>query len=186
MHEVTDMLDLLHNLMLPKASWIGALQASGVRIELVCDKELFQAVEDGIRVGVCLPNQNHAVANDPRTVEHEPARLDSIIGYWDANSLYPWAMCQPLAIRGYWQLQEGIEQTVRSRCEHFVEDTPPGLFVDVTIEVPEELHDELDLAPTRKGPVGEGKTLKLFPNSGDSGYTSTSRCSQPTRGKAGG
>ena len=163
MYEVTDGLDLLHNLTLPKASWIGALKKSGVRIELVCDEELFQAVEDGIRGGVCLPYQNHAVANDPRTVEHDPARPDSIIGYWDANSLYPWAMCQPLAIRGYRQLQEDIEQTVRSRCEHFVEDTPTGLFVDVTIEVPEELHDELDLAPTRKGPLGEGKTVKLFP-----------------------
>ena len=87
MCEVTDGLDLLHDLTLPKASWVGALKKSGVRIEPVCDEELFQAVEDGIRGGVCLPCQKH----DPRTVEHDPARPDSIIGYWDANSLYPWS-----------------------------------------------------------------------------------------------
>ena len=163
MYEVTGGLDLLHNLTLPKASWIGALKKSKCRVELVCDEELFQAVEDGIRGGVCVPYQSHAVANDPRTAEYDPARPDSIIGYWDANSLYPWAMCQPLAVRGYRQLHDNLEETVRSRSEHFVEDTPTGLFVDVTIEVPEELHDELDLAPTRKGPVPGGKVTKLYP-----------------------
>ena len=58
MCEVTDGLDLLHNLTLPKGSWIGVLKKSGVRIELVCDEELPQAVEDGIRGGVWLPYQN--------------------------------------------------------------------------------------------------------------------------------
>ena len=104
MFEVTDGLDLLHNLTLPKASWIGFLKKSGARIELACDEELHEAVEDGIRGGVCLPCQNHAVANDPRTSEHDPAKPDSIIGYWDANSLYSWAMSQPLATRGYKKL----------------------------------------------------------------------------------
>ena len=128
---------------------MGFLKKSGARIELVCDEELHEAVEDGIRGGVCLPCQNHAVANDPRTSEHDPAKPDSIIGYWDANSLYSWAMSQPLATRGYKKLQDDLEQLVRSRCEHFVEDTPTGLFVDVTIRVPVELRDDLDLAPTR-------------------------------------
>ena len=45
-------------------------------------------------------------------------------------------MPQPLAIRGYKKLQGDLEQLVKSRCEHFVEDTPTGLFVDVTISVP--------------------------------------------------
>ena len=36
-------------------------------------------------VAVCLPYQNHAVANDPRASEYDPAKPDSIIGYWDAN-----------------------------------------------------------------------------------------------------
>ena len=57
-------------------------------------------MEDGIRGGVCLPYQNHAVANDPRTVEHDPARPDSIIGYWDANSLGPCASRSPSAATG--------------------------------------------------------------------------------------
>ena len=163
MREVTG-LDLLHSLTLPKASWLGFLRKSAVKIELVCDEELHQAVEDGIRGGVCVPYQSHAVANDPRA-EHDAERPDSIIGYWDANSLYPWAMMMPLALRNYRQLHDDLEQTVRSRCEHFVEDTPTGLYIDATIRVPVELHDELDLAPARKGPIG--KTEKLYPYLGE-------------------
>ena len=60
MREVTG-LDLLHSLTLPKASWIGALKKSGVRIELVCDEELFQAVDIVNQVAAKVPSGEVAV-----------------------------------------------------------------------------------------------------------------------------
>ena len=87
-------IDLLHNLTLPKASWVGMLKSTKVHIELVTDQELYDDIEAGIRGDVCVPYQSHAVANDPRV--QETTEPHSFIGYWDASSLYPWAMMQRL------------------------------------------------------------------------------------------
>ena len=106
-------IDLLHNLTLPEASWVGMCKSTKVHIELVTAQELYDDIEAGIRGGVCVPYQSHAGANDSRvettvqettaqeTTVQETTEPHSFIGYWDAHSLYPWAMMQRLPIRGY-------------------------------------------------------------------------------------
>ena len=48
-------IDLLHNLTLPKASWVGMLKSTKVHIEIVTDQELYDDIEAGTRGGVCVP-----------------------------------------------------------------------------------------------------------------------------------
>ncbi|MGV2388229.1 MAG UNVERIFIED_CONTAM: DNA polymerase [Microcystis novacekii LVE1205-3] len=157
-------IDLLHNLTLPKASWVGMLKSTKVHIELVTDQELYDDIEAGIRGGVCVPYQSHAVANDPRV--QETTEPHSFIGYWDANSLYPWAMMQRLPIRGYKRYEcDDMDGFLQARLRDYDEDAPVSWYFVVDMMVPDHLHDTLDLAPTRKGEI-DG-VVKLFPYLGE-------------------
>ena len=147
-------IDLLHNLTLPKASWVGMLKSTKVHIELVTDQELYDDIEAGIRGGVGAPYQNHAVANDPRV--QETTEPHSFIGYWDANSLYPWAMMYPC---------DDMDAFLQARLRDYDEDAPVSWYSVVDMMAPDHLHDTLDLAPTCKGEI-DG-VVKLLPYLGE-------------------
>ena len=142
------------------------LTSTKVHIELVTDQELYDDIEAGIRGGVCVPYQSHAVANDPRV--QETTEPHNFIGYWDANSLYPWAMMQRLRIRGYKRYEcddmDGFLH-LQARLRGCDEDAPVSWYFVVDTMVPDHLHDALDLAPTRKGEI-DG-VVKLFPSLGE-------------------
>ena len=159
-------IDLLHNLTLPKASWVGMLKNTKVRIELVCEDQLYQDVEASIRGGVCVPYQSHALANDPRSSEFNPSRPESIIGYWDATALYSYAMSQRLPLRDYQRVEcDDMLGFLQARFEDYSDDHYLGWLFVVDMHVPEHLHDSMDLAPTCKGPI-DG-TVKLYPYLGE-------------------
>ena len=74
----------------------------------------------------------------------------------DANSLYPYAMTQPLPSGLYTKCElaptsEDRVRHVRELAHYYAGNT--AYFVEVTFTVPERLHDFLDYAPLAKGTV---------------------------------
>jgi hypothetical protein len=83
-------LDPAHYYSLPGLSWDAALKYSGVKLDLIVDIDMYQLVERGLRGGVSMISHRYAEASPSR----------SLI-YLDANSLYSWAMCQPLPVSDF-------------------------------------------------------------------------------------
>ena len=127
---------------MPKASWVGMLKSTKVHIELVTEQELYDDIEAGIRGGVCVPYQSHAVANDPRV--QEATESHSFIGYADANSLYPWAMMQRLPIRSYKRYEcDDMNGFLQARLRDYDEDAPVSWCFVVDMMVPEQARENL-------------------------------------------
>ena len=78
-------LDPVHYYSLPGLSWDAALRHSGVKLDLIVDIAIYQMVEQGLRGGISMSSHRHAEAS-----------VDCSLIYLDANSLYAWAMSQPL------------------------------------------------------------------------------------------
>ena len=53
-------------------------------------------IEQGIRGGISVCSDRYKKANNPYVNTHDPAMPSSYIGYWDCNSLYASAMCEPM------------------------------------------------------------------------------------------
>lgn len=88
-------------------------------------EDMFNMVLGGIRGGIV-----QSVMRDAKTTSTVDIR------YFDANSLYPWAMRQPLPVGGY----EWCDVTLKA-----VLDTPTdseyGYFVEIDCDISPDLHD---------------------------------------------
>ena len=113
-------LDPLHYFSLPGFSWDAALKHSGVKLDLITDIEMYQFVERGIRGGVSMISHRHAEATDTH----------SLI-YLDANSLYAWAMRQPLPV-SHFEWFDAADMDVAS----IPDDGEYGYFFEVDLEYP--------------------------------------------------
>jgi hypothetical protein len=163
--------DVLHYLTLPKASWSGFLRNTGASIELVTDQYLANMVELGIRGGLCVPFQSHALANDPRTPEYDPSKPASIIVYFDATNLYGWCMTKPLPQRNYQRIEADLDEFLRTKLFDYDEDATTGYIFCLRMHVPPEVHDKVDFAPICKAVIDD--TKKLFPYLGEQDYVAT-------------
>ena len=63
-------------------------------------------VEKGVPGSISMESKRYAEANNHYVEGYDPEQPNNYLMYLDANSLYGWAMCQPLYI-SFFQLVEG-------------------------------------------------------------------------------
>ena len=85
----------------PGLAWQAYLKKSGVELELLTDSDMLLMVEEGIQSGICEAKLRHTKANNIHMTNHNKSKDPSYIQYYDANSLYAWAMSQKLPVGGF-------------------------------------------------------------------------------------
>ena len=117
-------------------------------INVVTDPDMYMMFERGIRGGVSQISHRYAKANNPHLDDYDPSKPNSYIMYVDANNLYGWSMMQNLPVSGFeWVDNMSIEDVIAGDWSG-----ETGLFVEVDMEYPMELHDahnDLPLAPEK-------------------------------------
>lgn len=173
-------LDPAHFLTAPSLAWAaclfkGRMTKTPLRVENVTDPEIFFMTERGIRGGMCQVMHNYATSNFPGMPEglvpgqkYDPERGEERLFYMDANSLYAWAMRQPIPISHYkmdYRRQEGEYMDLPWLCMNMEEvkaavmELDPegdiGYIMEVDLVYPENLHNshnDYPLAPDSKIP----------------------------------
>ena len=150
----------------PGLAWDTALKKTEVRLELLRDPDMLLKFEEGIRGGVSMITKRHGkqiIINMGE--EFDPDAPTKYLFYLDANSLYGWAICNPLPVGNFeWMSEEELKNWKNHSCSS---SRPSGCILEVDLEYPEDLHDlhnDYSLAPERLKIKGVEKT---YPNLGD-------------------
>ena len=88
-------LDAAHYYTVPGFAWDAALKMTKVNLELLHDPDMHLFVEKP-NGGISMISHRFAKANNPYLPNYDPSKANSYIMYFDANSLYSWAMTQYL------------------------------------------------------------------------------------------
>ena len=139
----------------PGLAWDAALKKTGVELELLSDPDMLLMFEKGIRGGISMISNRHGKANNSYMGdEYDDKRATKYITYLDANNLYGWAMCKPLATHGFkWMDDDELTSWKKHTC-----------ILEVDLEYSKHLHDlhnDYPLAPER---LVLGKVEKLVPS----------------------
>ena len=113
---------------------------TGVKLELMQEREMHDIIDKGIRGGICNISHKHAVANNTYISEtYNVNRPSSFILYLDMNNLYGMAMSELLP-------EKEFSFLFQEQIDHFdfmsvSDDAPTGFILEVDIDYPYELHD---------------------------------------------
>ena len=82
---------------------------------------------------------------------HDKSKKSSYIQYYDANSLYPWVICQKLPVNGF-KWEKNILKFNDDFIKKYDGDGDKGYILEVDIEYPKDLadlHSDLPFLPER-------------------------------------
>ena len=85
----------------PSFAWDCFLKTTKVEMQLLGDTEMHLFFENQVRGGVSTAFHRFAKANNKFMKDFDPSKPSTFIAYFDANSLYPTAMCKLLPLRGF-------------------------------------------------------------------------------------
>jgi len=170
--------DVFENLRDKCLAWDAALKKTKVKLDLITDIDMQLFIEKAFRGGISYIAHRYAKANNKYLLDYNPELDDSYLMYLDANNLYGWAMSQPLPTGDFKWLEfnflgkdlpsldeKGLEKlgiklkakekdyqlfSHTALCKEIPEK---GLFLEVDLEYPKELHNlhnEYPLAPEKK------------------------------------
>ena len=160
-------LDPVYYVSAPHLANNAALKFTGQEIELYTDQSMYDLMSEGIRGGISMVSNSHAIANncyfyDPKhdkVVKLSKKKAEekgiynskkhvSFIMYLDANNLYGWAMSKKLPVKDHkWMTQEEI-QFVKKNIMNIDDESDTGYSLVVDLKIPEHLHDTFnDYAP---------------------------------------
>ena len=92
-------LDPAHYFTLPNFAWDAMLLKTGVEIDPLTDKDMYEMSEKGLRGGMCQVSHKEAKANNKYMGEdYDENKPSNYINYLDANNLYGLAMSMKLPI----------------------------------------------------------------------------------------
>ena len=102
----------------PGLAWDAALKKTGVELELLSDPDMLLMFEKGIRGGISMISNRHGKANNSyMDDEYDDRRATKYITYLDANNVYGWAMCRPLATQGFkWMDDDELTSWKKHTC----------------------------------------------------------------------
>ena len=130
-------LDPAHYITLPNFSWDAMLLKTGVVIDPITDKDMYEMIEKGLRGGMCQVSHKQALANNKYMEDdYNKDEPSNYISYLDANNLYGLAMSQKLPIG---QLKWGKKIP---DIENWNENDDFAYILEVDLEYPSHLHDE--------------------------------------------
>ena len=141
-------LDPAYYLTLPNYSWNAFLSLTGVKLQQIHIKEMYEMIENGLRGGMTQCSFKKVEANNKYMNEdYDKSKPSSYISYLDANSLYGLAMCKKLPYDDFkWYYGRMDEK----RVVKYSDDDDTGYIVEVDLGYPKELHDlhkDYPLAP---------------------------------------
>ena len=130
-------LDPLHSYTSPGLAWQAMLKETKCNLQLLTDIDMLLMVESGVRGGLTQSVTRHVKANNKYMSNFDSEKESIYLGYFDANNLYGWAMCNPLPFADFkWVDPESIAS---------ISDLPKygttGYILDCDFEYPENLHD---------------------------------------------
>lgn len=132
-------LDPAHYISLPSFSFDAMLKITKCQLELLCDIDMVQFIEYGIRGGLSYINTRHL------TIENS---ANESIQYIDANNLYGHAQMQSLPLKNFkWMSEREIEQF---DVKNYDNDSDVGYILMVDLKYPAHLHkmhNDYPLAP---------------------------------------
>ena len=94
-------LDLAHFLSAPGLAWQACLKKTEVKLELLTNADMLLMVEKGIRGGICHAMHRYAKTNNRYMKNYNKDEEELFLEYLDANSLYGWAISEPLPVDGF-------------------------------------------------------------------------------------
>ena len=153
-------LDPCWYLTAPAFAWDSMLKMTGVKLELLKDVDMHPFFEKQIRGGVSTAFHRFAKANNKYMKDFDEKQPSNFIMYFDANSLYPTAMLEPLPVGGF----KWMSENELNKWKEFVEKEDVGCVLEVDLEYPAELHDEHNDYPTAPESLEMGGVKKLIPN----------------------
>ena len=87
------------------------MKVTGVEMKLLMDQEMHLFFENQIRGGVSTAFQRFAKANNKFMKDFDEKKPSNFLMYFDANSLYPTAMLQPLPLNDFkWMNEDELEK----------------------------------------------------------------------------
>ena len=141
-------LDPAHYFTLPNFAWDAMLLKTGIVIDPLTDREMYEMIEKGLRGGMCQVSHKEAIANNKYMGEdYDETKPSNYINYLDANNLYGLAMSMKLPIG---KLNWTKKQLTEKMIMDWNENDDNAYILEVDLHYPNELHDlhsDYPLAP---------------------------------------
>jgi hypothetical protein len=152
-------LDAAHYIGLPSLTWQAGLKFTGVKLQQIMDKDMFEMFETMKRGGVSVISHKYAKANNHYLPDYDKEKEDSFLVQFDCNNLYGWAMSEALPTGDFqWIDPENFS------LESYEQLDEEGLILEVDLEYPRELHDRDNDYPLAPEKLKINDHIKLAPN----------------------
>ena len=141
-------LDPAHYITLPNFAWSAFLAMTGVRLQQIHNRDMYEMIEKGLRGGMTQCSYKKVEANNKYMNEtYDENKPSSFISYFDANNLYGLAMTKKLPYDNFkWDYSFLTDKKILN----YDEDSDEGYILEVDLKYPEQLHDlhkDYPLAP---------------------------------------
>ena len=141
-------LDPAHYITLPNFAWSAFLAMTGVRLQQIHNRDMYEMIEKGLRGGMTQCSYKKVEANNKYMNEtYDENKPSSFISYFDANNLYGLAMTKKLPYDNFkWDYSFLTDKKILN----YDEDSDEGYILEVDLQYPEQLHDlhkDYPLAP---------------------------------------
>ena len=141
-------LDPAHYITLPNFAWSAFLAMTGVRLQQIHNRDMYEMIEKGLRGGMTQCSYKKIEANNKYMNEtYDENKPSSFISYFDANNLYGLAMTKKLPYDNFkWDYSFLTDKKILN----YDEDSDEGYILEVDLQYPEQLHDlhkDYPLAP---------------------------------------
>ena len=141
-------LDPAHYITLPNFAWSAFLAMTGVRLQQIHNRDMYEMIEKGLRGGMTQCSYKKVEANNKYMNEtYDENKPSSFISYFDANNLYGLAMTKKLPYDNFkWDYSFLTDKKILN----YDEDSDDGYILEVDLQYPEQLHDlhkDYPLAP---------------------------------------
>ncbi|MCP4458319.1 MAG: hypothetical protein GY816_09905, partial [Cytophagales bacterium] len=141
-------LDPLHYYTAPGLTFDAALVKTGVRLELLKDPSMYQFFEKAIRGGISVISKRYAKANNKYLPDFDPSEPSNFLWYIDANNLYGASMVEKQPVSDFkWTI------ITKEEIEQYDTTSDTGCFVEVDLEIPNNLHDKFNCFPVAPEPL---------------------------------
>ena len=158
-------LDPSHFYTAPGLAWKVCLKKTGVKLKLLLDPDMLLMFERRIKGGITQSVHRWSAANNPyMNSEYDKNKTNKYLQYLDANSLYGWAMSQPLPTGEFRWVEFRKDWNPKAIVEKLVAKKNYGYLLEVDVRYPKELHDYHNDLPFMCGKMKINGVEKLVPN----------------------
>ena len=126
------------------------LKITKVELEKINDPDIHLFIERGMRGGICYVSKGYSKANNESCPDYDETKPKVYIRYFDMNNLYGKTMSQYLPYGSFKWVK--VNNEAIDRILDKSSNSLHGYFLEVDLEIPEELHhkhNDLPMAPEK-------------------------------------